>query len=113
MNMNSAPTLAESQRGKASKTSRLSIAMLDYLCRPGTLKPSIDDYPNSGCPRKYSFGDLVVLHVIARMLDAGGSVARVRGALKKLAQIQGSITESTVPSRYLVTNGEDIFFKNT
>ena len=97
---------------QAAAVSGLTPYMLDYLCRSGTLRPSIEDKPGRGCPRKYSFGDLVVLRVVKMMLDAGVSVARTRTALDKLADLQGSITRTELPGRFMITNGEDVFIED-
>ena len=59
---------------RAAKLSGLTPAMLNYLCREKVLLPSVPGRRGRGRPRRYSFGDVVMLRVIAKLLKAGVSV---------------------------------------
>ena len=48
------------------------------------LKPSIAAARGSGSQRRYSFGDIVQLRVVKRLLDAGMSLKKIRQAMDLL-----------------------------
>jgi DNA-binding transcriptional MerR regulator len=62
----------------------ITYRQLDYWARTGLLRPSISDARGSGTQRRYSYGDLVQLKVIKRLLDAGISLAQARRAIECL-----------------------------
>jgi len=62
----------------------ITYRQLDYWARTGLLRPSITDATGSGSQRRYSYGDLVQLKVIKRLLDAGISLAHARRAIECL-----------------------------
>ena len=49
----------------------ITYRQLDYWARTGLLRPSIADATGSGSQRRYSYGDVLELKVIKRLLDAG------------------------------------------
>ena len=59
----------------------ITYRQLDYWARTNLLRPSISDARGSGSQRRYSYGDLVRLKVIKRLLDAGISLAQARRAI--------------------------------
>ena len=59
----------------------ITYRQLDYWARTDLLRPSIIDARGSGSQRRYSYGDLVALKVIKRLLDAGISLAQARRAI--------------------------------
>ncbi|HYT25629.1 MAG TPA: MerR family transcriptional regulator [Actinomycetota bacterium] len=59
----------------------ISYRQLDYWTRTGLVTPSVRAADGSGSHRLYSFGDLVELRIIKRLLDAGISLQRIREAI--------------------------------
>lgn len=82
----------------------ISYRQLDYWARTELAMPSIQPAQGSGSQRLYSFEDLVELKLIKKLLDAGVSLHRVRGAidyLRGLGQDLGGVT--------LVSDGASIY----
>ncbi|MCB2224659.1 MAG: MerR family transcriptional regulator [Actinobacteria bacterium] len=59
----------------------ITYRQLDYWARTGLLKPSLAEAQGSGSQRLYSFGDIVQLRVVKRLLDAGMSLKKIRSAM--------------------------------
>src|ERR1700761_4146786 len=59
----------------------ITYRQLDYWARTGLLRPSIADATGSGSQRRYSYGDVVELKVIKRLLDAGLKLQQARQAV--------------------------------
>ena len=57
---------------------------MDYWARTGLLRPSITDATGSGSQRRYSYGDVLELKVIKRLLDAGLKLQQARQAVECL-----------------------------
>jgi DNA-binding transcriptional MerR regulator len=64
----------------------ITYRQLDYWARTGLIRPSVQSAAGSGSQRLYSFGDLVQLKVVKRLLDAGMSLKRIRTAVEILRQ---------------------------
>jgi DNA-binding transcriptional MerR regulator len=64
----------------------ITYRQLDYWARTGLLKPSIRTAKGSGSQRLYSFGDVVQLRVVKRLLDAGMSLNKIRQAMEILRE---------------------------
>jgi len=62
----------------------ITYRQLDYWARTDLLKPSLQTATGSGSQRLYSFGDVVQLRVIKRLLDAGMSLKKIRQAMDLL-----------------------------
>lgn len=62
----------------------ITYRQLDYWARTGLLTPSIQTAKGSGSQRLYSFGDVVQLRVVKRLLDAGMSLNKIRQAMEIL-----------------------------
>src|SRR3954453_15032124 len=62
----------------------ISYRQLDYWARTGLVVPSVRDASGSGTQRLYSFRDILVLKVVKRLLDAGGSLQNIRNAIEHL-----------------------------
>lgn len=90
----------------------LSLAMVNYLCRHRIVAPTIGRKRGRGVDRKFSFGDIVVMRAIAKLLSGGVSVYRLKKALTSLRGQHTDITAQGLPAAYLVTNGRDIFFRH-
>lgn len=96
----------------AADFSGLSLAMVNYLCRHRIVVPAIGRKRGRGVQRKFSFGDIVVLKAIAKLLEGGVSVSRLKKGLTSLRGQHPDITSQGLPAAYLVTNGRDIFFRH-
>jgi DNA-binding transcriptional MerR regulator len=62
----------------------ITYRQLDYWARTGLLRPSIADANGSGSQRRYSYGDVLELKVIKRLLDAGLKLRQARQAVECL-----------------------------
>ncbi|MEO6120788.1 MAG: MerR family transcriptional regulator [Acidimicrobiales bacterium] len=78
----------------------ITYRQLDYWARTDLLRPSVTEARGSGTQRRYSYGDLLELKVIKRLLDAGLSLRSARRAIEVL---RGSGSE--VATANLVLNG--------
>jgi DNA-binding transcriptional MerR regulator len=96
---------------EAAGLSGLTASMLNYLCREEVLVPSNRGRRGRGSPRKYSFGDVVMLRALAHLLEAGVSVKRLKKALKSLRPQHKNISRLSLPAQYLVTNGHEVFLQ--
>lgn len=68
----------------------ITYRQLDYWARTGLLKPSISDAKGSGTQRRYSYGDVIELKVIKRLLDAGLKLPQARQAVECLRSDLGA-----------------------
>lgn len=62
----------------------ITYRQLDYWARTDLLRPSITDAAGSGSQRRYSYGDVLELKVIKRLLDAGLKLQQARQAIECL-----------------------------
>ncbi len=83
--------------------------MLDYLVREDFVTPSGSLVRGRGKPRVFTFGDLVTLKVIARLLSSGIEIRRLAKGLRSLRDSLGGATALSDKSRYLLSDGTDIF----
>lgn len=56
----------------------ISYRQLDYWARTGLVEPSVRAAAGSGSQRLYGFGDLLLLRLVKRLLDAGISLQNIR-----------------------------------
>jgi len=77
------------------------------------MTPAIGRKRGKGIERKYSFGDLVILKSIAKLLGAGVSVLRLKKALINLRKLHADITLDNMPGSYLVTDGKDVYLRQS
>ena len=96
---------------EAHVLSGLSITMLDYLCRTKIVIPSSTGRRGRGRQRLFSFGDVVLLRVVGRLLSAGVSVLRMKRAFQSLQKLHPEITPTTLPASHLVTDGSKLFLR--
>ena len=94
----------------AAKLSGLSTSMVDYLCRTKIVVPATGKR-GRGRKRQYTFAEVVVLRAINKLLKAGVDVCKLGKALKALRKYHPEITPDTLPSMYLITDGEEVFFR--
>jgi len=64
----------------------ITYRQLDYWARTDLIKPSLQTATGSGSQRLYSFGDIVQLRVVKRLLDAGMSLKKIRQAMDLLRE---------------------------
>jgi DNA-binding transcriptional MerR regulator len=104
---------------EASRITGISVHMLNYLYRMGYLQPA---YLLAGAPavrgkvRYYLYRDLVVGRTIQRLRETGVELARLKDAMKTLAQddtwLPKKVTDGANPLRWLVTDGKEVFLEN-
>lgn len=82
----------------------ISYRQLDYWARTGLATPSVQPAQGSGSQRLYSFEDLIELKLIKKLLDAGVSLHRVRGAIDYLRGLGSDLSGVT-----LVSDGISIY----
>jgi len=81
----------EGYRGpQVCKIVGITYRQLDYWARTDLLKPSISEARGSGTQRRYSYGDLLELKVIKRLLDGGVSLQSARRAIHTLHENLGA-----------------------
>jgi DNA-binding transcriptional MerR regulator len=97
---------------QAANLSGLTVSMVDYLCREQVLIPTMRWRRGRGRPRRYSFGDVVMLRVLGRLLDAGVSVRRIKQALQTLRRYHKDITRTSLPRQYFVTDGRKVYLRD-
>lgn len=85
--------------------------MLNYLCRHGVVTPSATTAPGRGRVRRYTYCDLILLRVVAKLLDQGISVLRFRKQCCLLKSRELNLRRLSA-CRYLVTDGSNVYFKN-
>ncbi len=86
----------------------ITYRQLDYWARTDLLRPSISDAKGSGSQRRYSYGDLVQLKVIKRLLDAGVSLAQARKAITCLR----ATGEDLATSNLVIDEGRSILARS-
>lgn len=96
----------------AAEFSGISMTMVNYLCRHRIIVPTIGRKRGRGVHRKFSFGDIVVLKALAKLLDGGVSVYRLKRALTSLRSLHTEITKDGLPAAYLVTDGRDVYLRH-
>src|SRR5262249_41239093 len=103
------------QHFTAAQAARLagfrSPMMVDYLARTEVVVPSVLKQPGRGRRRLYSFGDLVVLRAVSRLLESGISVARLKMALQSLQRNFRQLNPEDALSRYLITDGRNVYLE--
>ncbi len=62
----------------------ITYRQLDYWARTELVAPSIKSAAGSGSQRLYSFGDILVLKIVKRLLDTGVSLQNIRAAVEHL-----------------------------
>jgi DNA-binding transcriptional MerR regulator len=85
----------------------ITYRQLDYWARTGLLLPSIQTARGSGSQRLYSFGDIVQLRVVKRLLDAGMSLKKIRQAMEILREQLSS--EQPLADVTLLSDGATIY----
>lgn len=94
---------------RAAELSGLSVAMIDYLARTKIVIPSGSPPGKRGLRRRFTFGDVVSLKIIASLLDSGLEISRLTKALRELLSRFKDMPPGPLPFRYVVTNGVELF----
>ena len=68
----------------ACSAAGITYRQLDYWARTSLVEPSIRTASGSGTQRLYGFGDILVLKIVKRLLDAGVSLQNIRTAVDHL-----------------------------
>jgi DNA-binding transcriptional MerR regulator len=82
----------------------ITYRQLDYWARTDLLRPSVTEARGSGSQRRYSYGDLVQLKVVKRLLDAGVSLQSARRAIECLR----SAGEDLATANLVIDDGRSI-----
>ncbi len=98
--------------GQAARLSDLTSAMINYLCRTHLVEPSCSCKRGHGSTRHYSFGDVIALRLIKRLSETGVRPLRIKAALQRLKQYHQEITLTSLPAKYIVTDGVDLYLRN-
>jgi DNA-binding transcriptional MerR regulator len=91
--------------------------MVTYLERAGifsstyTTKTGIP-WRRKGSWRCYTFRDIILLKVISRLLASGVQVGKLKKAMNHLRDAHPEIAYENRMAKYLVTDGENVFFRN-
>ena len=89
----------------------LSYRQLDYYDRTDIVKPSINNAVGYGSRRMYSFGDLLKLKVIKKLLEAGVSLQKIRKAKRYLEENTGE--ENAFLDVTLISDGDSVYACNS
>lgn len=92
-----------------ARISGLSVDMINYLCRHSIVTPTGDKSRGRGTVRKYTYEDLLLLRLIAKLLTKGVSVLRLKKSLIAL-QKRGTHTTELVSKRFVITDGRNVYF---
>lgn len=90
----------------------LSVDMVNYLCRNDIVIPTGGARRGRGVRRRYTFADVLVLRAVARLLEGGISVLRLKHSLVGLRQRSGTLPADILSRRYLVIDGHDVFIQD-
>lgn len=74
----------------------ITYRQLDYWTRTNLVHASVSGAKGSGTQRLYSYGDLLELKVIKRLLDAGISLQQARKALEALRTSGGDVATANL-----------------
>jgi DNA-binding transcriptional MerR regulator len=96
---------------QVARVTGLSTFMVDYLCRSGLVTPSGNDVRGRGRLRQYTFPDIVLLRVVAKLLGQGISVLRFRKSFLSAKRRRANVRE-LLARKYLVTDGVRVYLQN-
>jgi DNA-binding transcriptional MerR regulator len=98
---------------QTAKIAGLSVSMVNYLCRVGIAVPSQPRNAGRGRRRRYTFGEIVFLRAVARLLEAGVSVKRLKESFGDLNAKLRKIGPVPAVMGHLVTDGKRIYHQET
>lgn len=112
MSTNSSNLLVNWHSAKAAaRIAGLSIDMVNYLSRYEIVVPSGNGTRGRGAARKYTYTDLILLRVIAKLLSQGISVLRLRQSFTALQKRTGNMN-NVANMKYLLTDGYNVYFSD-
>jgi DNA-binding transcriptional MerR regulator len=94
---------------------KISLHMIDYLCRYGYLRPAYTTTKRArGRVRYFSYRDLVIASVVQRLLNTGVKLRRLKRAIKDLRQDQAWFPTGrrSDPIQWLVSDGSEVLLKH-
>jgi DNA-binding transcriptional MerR regulator len=97
---------------RACELAGLTSTMLNYLTREGFVVPSGSSKRGRGNKRYFTFGDLVTLRVISKLLRSGIEIKRLWRGLRALRKKVANSRPGQLPFRFVVTDGTDSFFES-
>ena len=97
---------------QAAHLACLSKGMVDYLCRHKVVRPSARPCRGRGNQRLYSFGDVVVLRIVSRLLRNGISVLRLKSAFTALRRRHPEFERDSLSGALLVTDGTKVYLRH-
>jgi len=98
--------------GQAAQLAGLTLAMVNYLCRNDVVVPSGGAQRGHGRSRRYTFGDVVALRLVAKLSATGVSPLRLRDGLLGLRKHHPEITLTSLPGSHIVTNGSELYLRS-
>ena len=80
---------------EACAAAGITYRMADYWARTELVVPSLREAKGSGSQRSYSYGDVITLAVIKRLVDNGLSLQSVRRAVARLGTVRADELDGT------------------
>lgn len=96
---------------QAARLAGLTVDMVNYLCRSGVVVPSSGGR-GRGRKRLFTFADVLFLRIIARLLENGISVLRLKRAFNGLRARAREYSSDMLTKRFLVIDGHDVFVQD-
>ena len=101
--------MSESYSGKkAAEIVGISYRQLDYWARTDLVRPSVADAKGSGSRRQYSYGDLLELKVIKKLLDAGLKLETVRSVF---AYMKENLGEDVTTANLVIDGNKTVLIR--
>lgn len=95
-----------------ARHARLTVHMVNYLCRIELLEPSLSVERRKGVERRYSFTDLVLARAVSKLLRAGVSVCSVRKALCTLKLKLDRLSVSALSGKSVTIVGNAVYLSD-
>lgn len=95
---------------QAASLSGLSLDMVNYLARNKIIDASGGGQRGRGRRRLYAYADILLLRIVAKLLANGISVLRLKKSIVAIRD-RGGDTEA-LTHRFLVTDGQELYFQN-
>jgi DNA-binding transcriptional MerR regulator len=89
---------------QTAKVVGISYRQLDYWARTDLIRPSLTDAAGSGSRRRYSYGDLLELKTIKKLIDAGIKLEQVRKVFEYLREH----VATDIASAHIVIDGGSV-----
>lgn len=89
----------------AANATDLSKGMIKYLVHKQLVRPGTKSERARGARFYFSFADLVILRAIARMLEQGIEVSRLKRDLNSMRKRLRNLNQETARLKYLATDG--------